>query len=88
MPTRIAASLTLPEVRALYKSMRRILKKAVEKRGTSFSDYVDAAGKQGGYQKSLKIYGRKGESCLGCNGKVQRMVVAGRGTNYCPRCQK
>jgi formamidopyrimidine-DNA glycosylase len=88
MPTRKVVSLTLAEKAALYKSMRRILRKAVEKRGTSFSDYVDATGKEGSYQKSLRIYGRAGEPCLGCKGKVQRMVVAGRGTNYCSVCQK
>jgi formamidopyrimidine-DNA glycosylase len=88
LPTRIAGSLTEEETRALYRSIRKILKKAVEKRGTSFSDYVDASGKEGGYQKSLKIYGRKGQACKGCEGKVQHAVVAGRGTNYCPVCQK
>jgi formamidopyrimidine-DNA glycosylase len=88
LPTRPAGSLTAEETKALYRSIRKILKKAVEKRGTSFSDYVDASGKEGNYQKSLKIYGRKGKPCIGCAGTVQRAVVAGRGTNYCPACQK
>lgn len=87
MPTR-RASLEREEIRSLHRSMKRILKKAVEKRGTSFSDYVDAAGEKGNFQNFLKIYGRQGKPCIGCSGIVERMVVAGRGTNFCRSCQK
>lgn len=87
-PTRQAGGLSDEEIKALYKSIKKILKKAVEKRGTTFSDYVDASGNEGGFQKFLKVYGRAGLPCDGCEGKVKRIVVAGRGTNYCPICQK
>jgi formamidopyrimidine-DNA glycosylase len=88
MPTRSVDSLSSKEIEALYKSIKKILKKAVASRGTTFSDYVDASGNEGGFQKHLKVYGRKGMSCDGCVGKVRRIVVAGRGTNFCPVCQK
>lgn len=88
MPTRSVASLTREEIKILHGSIKRILRKAVQKRGTSFSDYVDAAGKKGSFQDFLKIYGRQGKPCVGCGGIVQRTVVAGRGTNFCRACQE
>jgi formamidopyrimidine-DNA glycosylase len=88
MPTRSVVSLSQEEIQALHGSMKRILKKAVQKRGTSFSDYVDAAGKKGSFQDFLKIYGRQGKPCISCGGIVERIVVAGRGTNFCRACQK
>jgi len=88
MPTRSVSSLSRGEIRALHGSIKRILKKAVQKRGTSFSDYVDASGERGGFQDFLRVYGRRGKPCIGCGGSVKRTVVAGRGTNFCPKCQK
>lgn len=88
MPVREARSLSPEEARSLCRSIKRILRKAVRRRGTSFSDYVDAAGEKGGFQEFLKVYGRQGEPCVGCGGIVERTTVAGRGTNFCRVCQK
>ena len=87
-PTRPAGDLSIGEIKALHRSIRKILKKAVEKRGTTFSDYVDASGNEGGFQQHLKVYGRQGKDCIGCEGKVEKTVVAGRGTHFCPICQR
>ncbi len=87
-PRRIAGSLSEDEVEAIYKAIKKILRKAVTNRGTTFSDYVDVEGNGGGFQKYLKVYGREGEKCAGCEGRVQKVRLAGRGTHFCPRCQK
>lgn len=87
-PAREVCSLSIEERKALYKSIKKILRKAVQKRGTTFSDYVDASGNEGGFQRCLKVYGRAGKPCIGCAGEVKRIIVAGRGTNFCPSCQK
>lgn len=87
-PRRSADSLSLEEVQNIYRAIKKILKKAVANRGTTFSDYVDSSGEKGNFKRHLKVYGRGGMDCLGCKGKVKRIVVAGRGTSFCGSCQK
>ena len=87
-PRRRADRLTAAEGSALHRAIRVVLDRGVENRGTSFSDYVDADGNKGGNQHLLKVYGRTGEPCLRCDGKVRRMVQAQRSSFYCPRCQR
>lgn len=66
-----------------------VLKMGLKYGGTTDSDYVDANGHRGGMQDYLNVYHRTGEPCPNeCGGKVERIVVGGRGTNYCPVCQK
>lgn len=87
-PDRSASSLTRDECKRLYNASRFIIKQAVLKRGTTFSNYVDAAGKKGGYMAYLKVYDREKRLCLRCEEVViKKTVVAGRGTHYCERCQ-
>jgi len=87
-PRRSADSLAAEEIKAIYAAIKKILKKAVESRGTTFSDYVDAEGNAGNFKKYLKVYGRRGMDCLECGGKIKKTVIAGRGTSFCERCQK
>ncbi len=88
-PQRRTDTLTREEKKRLYNAMRSVITKAVEKRGTTFSHFVDAAGKKGGYMPYLKVYGRKGERCERCGSTaIVKTVVAGRGTHFCPLCQK
>jgi formamidopyrimidine-DNA glycosylase len=72
----------------LHASMRAVLESAIEHRGSSISDYVDAAGERGGFQQLHNVYGRAGEKCSRCGTPIKRVVVAQRGTHYCPRCQR
>lgn len=89
LPSRRAHKLTLDEISRLHKACHVIIKKAVEKRGTTFRDYRDPAGDKGNYVKYLKVYGRGGEKCLKCKVSIlQKVRVAGRGTVYCLKCQK
>jgi len=88
-PRRGIDSLSAGEIKAVYVAIGKILKKAVANRGTTFSDYVDAAGERGNFKKFLKVYGRSGEQCLRCETeKIRKVKIAGRGTSYCECCQK
>lgn len=89
LPIRRAESLSSEERKKLQKSIVKILKKSVENKGTTFSDYRDSNGDSGNFKKYLKVYGREGENCLRCKkNKIQKIVVAGRGTHFCKFCQK
>ncbi|MFA5644578.1 MAG: DNA-formamidopyrimidine glycosylase [Patescibacteria group bacterium] len=87
-PLRKVESLTAEEIKSIFSNIKRILKLAVKKKGTTFSDYVDLEGNSGGFLKLLKVYGREKEKCFKCGEKIRKIRVAGRGTHYCPKCQK
>jgi formamidopyrimidine-DNA glycosylase len=87
-PRRRAHSLTHNELKKLHASLRKVLKEAIAAGGSSVSDYVDADGEEGFFQLRHRVYGREGEPCLVCKKKIKKIVVAGRGTHYCPKCQK
>lgn len=88
-PGRRAATLTLPEIKRLFEAAGKILRRAVEKRGTTFSDYVDADGRTGNYVRYLKVYQRDGEKCRTCHrGIIKKIKIGSRGTHFCPVCQK
>lgn len=72
----------------LWKAMGVVLKKAIEKRGTSIQDYADAQGRRGSFQNFLRVYGREGLSCRGCGEKITRIRIGGRSTFFCSHCQK
>ena len=86
-PTRLAPTITPEEAAVLRRHMRRILQSAIKARGSSIDSYVDAYGRAGGYARRHKVYGREGQPCVRCGALVERVVVAQRGTHFCPRCQ-
>ncbi|NLZ92668.1 MAG: bifunctional DNA-formamidopyrimidine glycosylase/DNA-(apurinic or apyrimidinic site) lyase [Firmicutes bacterium] len=87
-PQRAAASITHKEAAALYTAICNVLQEAIDYRGTTMSDYRDATGAYGQFQQLLRGYRRSGKPCLVCGTPIERVVVAGRGTHYCPHCQK
>ena len=88
-PMRKIDKLTESEKKRLWQNTTKIIKRAIDKRGTTFSDYVDADGQSGSYVKYLKVFGRQGQECLTCHrGFIKKIKHAGRGTHYCPNCQK
>lgn len=87
-PSRPARSLRKPAICRLRRAIVEILQRAVEMRGTSVDDYVDADGLQGGFQNNLSVYGRDGEPCPRCGARIVRTVLAQRGTWWCRRCQR
>jgi formamidopyrimidine-DNA glycosylase len=88
-PGRKASRVTGAEVKRLHRAIREVLKAALKERGTTFGNFRDGLGGEGRYVKFLKVYGRSGELCKKCRkGIIARATVAGRGTAYCPVCQK
>lgn len=87
-PRRRAASLTADELRLLHKGLKQVLQEAIRLGGSSISDYVDSEGQEGFFQLKHRVYGREGEPCRKCGTPIKRVVIAGRSSHYCPRCQK
>lgn len=87
-PTRLANSLKLPEVKNLYLAINKIIKKAIENRGTTFNNYVDSSGRKGNFSRLLNVYGRGKLPCPNCKREIIKTKLAGRGTHYCDYCQK
>ncbi len=87
-PETAAGRIRRAKASALYRAMQEVLKKAVGRGGTSFRDYVNSEGRPGGYQSRLKVYGRAGRPCLRCGNPIRKIIVGGRGTHFCPRCQR
>lgn len=89
LPGRKVVFLKAEEIKAIHKAIKKVLKKAIKYRGTTFNDYVDASGKQGNFLRFLKVYEREKRKCLRCEkGTIQKLKIAGRGTRYCDQCQK
>lgn len=87
-PERPAKTLTKSEMKRLHEAIVNTLTHAVEAGGSSIKSYVNGQGEMGMFQQSLKIYGRKSEPCLACGHPIEKTVVGGRGTHFCPACQK
>jgi len=87
-PRRRAASLTRKVLTRLYAAIQEVLKEAIALGGSSVSDYVDADGEEGFFQLQHRVYGREGEPCLVCKTPIKRIVISGRSSHYCPKCQK
>ena len=87
-PRRRASSLTREDLRRLYPAVQEVLREAIALGGSSVSDYVDADGEEGFFQLQHRVYGREGEPCLVCKTPIKRVVIAGRSSHYCPKCQK
>ena len=73
--------------RVLHGEVQRVLRRAIRSGGTSFRDYIDAKGNPGWFQVRLRVYGRAGQDCRLCGATIERVVVSGRGSHFCPRCQ-
>lgn len=87
-PQRKARKITPKEAGALVACIKKTLHKGIKYGGTSEKDYVNIDGKRGKMQKYLKVYRKTGEKCSRCRGEIKRTIIGGRGTHYCPKCQK
>ena len=87
-PRRRAAAITRAQFGQLYRAVQEVLREAIALGGSSVSDYVDADGEEGSFQLQHRVYGREGEPCLMCGTPVRRLVLSGRSSHYCPKCQK
>ena len=71
----------------LLKAIRRILRQAIAAGGTTIANFADCEGQAGLFAIQLKVYGRASEPCPVCGTQIERLVMAGRSTFFCPKCQ-
>jgi formamidopyrimidine-DNA glycosylase len=86
-PARLGANLSRKQAEALHRMLQDILQKAIVLRGSSISDFLDAEGEPGEYQRHHRAYGREGKNCYRCRTPIRRAIVGGRSSYFCPRCQ-
>jgi formamidopyrimidine-DNA glycosylase len=86
-PARAGNSLTPEEAVALLRQIKNVLRRAIRAGGTTFSDFRNAYGDMGRFRRRLKVYRCQGRPCKRCGTMIERLVLAGRGTHICPRCQ-
>lgn len=87
-PDRKASSIKSPEVKALYKAILRIMKRAVKVGGSSVATYRLLDDTRGNYAREHKVYGKDGENCPRCGRPLKKVVIGGRTTIFCSNCQK
>jgi len=87
-PLRDVGTLNNEELGKIYIAMQKILKKGIELKGESFSDYRTPSGEKGNYDKFRKVYRREGEKCRRCGEVIQRIKIGERSAHFCPNCQK
>jgi len=87
-PLRAASSITKAEAGLIHEATIEILEKSISLRGTSTSDFRDASGKKGLFGNELKVYQKTNSPCFRDGMPIRRIVVGGRGTHFCPKCQK
>ena len=86
-PARLGTKLSRKEAETLRRMLQDILQKAIAMRGSSISDFLDAEGQPGEYQRHHRAYGREGKNCYRCKTPIRRAIVAGRSSYFCPKCQ-
>jgi len=88
-PKRPAKSLDPSEQSKLYEALEQVLKEGIKYRGASDNSYLDAQGRKGYYQEHFRVYAQAGRPCPNkCGGKIKRITLGGRGTFFCPKCQR
>jgi formamidopyrimidine-DNA glycosylase len=87
-PRRRASTITRERMGKLFVAVKEVLKEAIALGGSSVSDYVDADGREGFFQLEHRVYGREGEPCKVCKTPISRVVIGGRSSHYCSKCQK
>ena len=87
-PARPAASLSDKEKEILFKEIKDTLEEAIQYKGSSVDQYVQLSGQPGGYAQHHKVYDREGKPCLVCKTPIKRISLGGRGTYFCPKCQR
>ncbi|HEY6263203.1 MAG TPA: bifunctional DNA-formamidopyrimidine glycosylase/DNA-(apurinic or apyrimidinic site) lyase [Candidatus Acidoferrum sp.] len=86
-PARLGAKLSKEQAGTLRRVLQEILQKAIVMRGSSISDFLDAEGEPGEYQRHHRAYFREGKGCYRCKATIRRGIVAGRSSYFCPKCQ-
>lgn len=87
-PLRRSGDLTPDETGRLSRAVKETLRDAIRLEGSSIDTYRDARGRRGRFQETFKVHRRSGEPCPACGGMIEKLKVGGRGTYFCPGCQK
>lgn len=87
-PDSTAGELSPAATKRLFVACREVLERGIENRGASFKDYVDARGEQGTQHMYVLVFRRTGKPCYTCGTVIQRSIVGGRSTHFCPNCQR
>lgn len=87
-PAKPIGFLTLPRWNTVAEKTREVLLRAIACGGSSISDFVNSSGQKGYFQLELTVYGRAGQGCMHCSATIERLVIGGRSTFFCPNCQK
>ncbi|MAV89859.1 MAG: formamidopyrimidine-DNA glycosylase [Bdellovibrionaceae bacterium] len=87
-PHRKTHSLTKLEVSKIVEETKRVLKVAIQSKGSTLKDYKMVNGKSGSFQNSFRVYSKDGKPCQSCGAKIRSQVLSQRSTYWCPKCQK
>jgi formamidopyrimidine-DNA glycosylase len=87
-PQRLASSLSERELKGIYNKILEVIQESIRLGGNSFRDFSYGGGMKGDFKKMLKVYGRMGEECFNCSAPIEKIIVGGRSSHYCPTCQK
>lgn len=87
-PTRRADKVTKKEAEALAKASGDVMNESIAVGGTTFQHFQDTDGSKGNFTQYLKVFGQQGTACSRCGETIKKIRCAGRGTHYCPGCQK
>jgi formamidopyrimidine-DNA glycosylase len=87
-PTRRADKVTKQEAQAIAQASGSVMKKAITVGGTTFQHFADTDGEKGNYIDYLQVFGKQNTPCPKCQSLIKKIRVAGRGTHFCPNCQK
>lgn len=87
-PARKSGLVTAVEAALLFRSIRNILAHAIRAKGTTIRNYRRGRGARGGFERHLKVFRRDGQECLRCGGTIRKIRLGGRGTHFCPYCQR
>lgn len=87
-PKRKARDLSQPKIKNLFQAVKKVIGLGIKYDGASVEKYVDATGMGGKYQEHFLVYGMEGETCSRCGNKIKKIKLGGRGTYFCPGCQK
>lgn len=87
-PRRPAKQVTKEEAKKLYEAVLEVLKNGLKYGGASDVDFINVLGQEGKYQDYFLAYGKKGNKCSVCGGVIEKIMVGGRGTYFCPKHQK
>jgi formamidopyrimidine-DNA glycosylase len=81
------ADLDRPTLQRVLREAKGVLRLAIRHGGTTFLNFTDFHGKPGNFRRKLRVYGRRGEACGRCGAAIERLVIAGRSSCFCPACQ-